>query len=111
MPSAFLFARPKTLLQAVASAPRSSGFSRRALELPSPIGRVGPRAWISMCGLNGKGRVLPHFTQMRRPNRAIQVRCCSSMNREYHKQFSHELERDMEFLVFGHGGTPFLAFP
>ena len=28
------------------------------------------------------------------------------MNREYHKQYSHELGRDMESLVFGHGGQP-----
>ena len=33
------------------------------------------------------------------------------MNREYHKWFSHELNRDMEMLVFGQGGTPILVFP
>ena len=33
------------------------------------------------------------------------------MNREYHKQYSHELGRDMESLVFGHGGQPILVFP
>ena len=27
------------------------------------------------------------------------------MNREYHKWFSPRLGRDMEMLVFGHGGT------
>jgi esterase/lipase superfamily enzyme len=33
------------------------------------------------------------------------------MNREYHKWFSHRLERDMELLVFGHSGTKVLVFP
>lgn len=33
------------------------------------------------------------------------------MNREYHKQFSRCLGRDMELLVFGHEGIPFLVFP
>src|ERR1039458_6102 len=29
----------------------------------------------------------------------------------YHKQFSHELGRDMESLVYGHAGHPVLVFP
>ena len=33
------------------------------------------------------------------------------MNREYHKNYSHELGRDMEMLVFGHGGMPLVVFP
>ena len=33
------------------------------------------------------------------------------MNREYHKDHSRELNRDMELLVFGHGGAPLLVFP
>jgi len=33
------------------------------------------------------------------------------MNREYHKWFSHNLQRDMELLVFGHGGRAVLFFP
>jgi esterase/lipase superfamily enzyme len=33
------------------------------------------------------------------------------MNREYHKWFSHDLQREMELLVFGHAGTPLLVFP
>lgn len=33
------------------------------------------------------------------------------MNREYHKWYSPALHRDMEMLVFGHGGTPVLVFP
>ena len=33
------------------------------------------------------------------------------MNREYHKWHSPALGRDMEILVFGHGGTPVLVFP
>ena len=33
------------------------------------------------------------------------------MNREYHKWFSPALGRDMELLVFGHGGMPLLVFP
>src|SRR5438067_1497281 len=40
---------------------------------------------------------------------------CSSrgktMKREYHKWFSPALGRDMELLVFGHGGLPGLVFP
>ena len=33
------------------------------------------------------------------------------MNREYHKWHSPALGRDMELLVFGHAGTPYLVFP
>ena len=33
------------------------------------------------------------------------------MNREYYKGYSQELQRDMEALVFGQGGTPTLVFP
>lgn len=33
------------------------------------------------------------------------------MNREYHNDFSHQLRRNMELLVFGTGGFPVLIFP
>ncbi|MGR9053460.1 MAG: esterase family protein [Gammaproteobacteria bacterium] len=33
------------------------------------------------------------------------------MNREYHRWYSHRLERDMELLVFGHAGAKVLVFP
>ena len=33
------------------------------------------------------------------------------MNREYHKWYSSRLQRDMELLVFGHGGRAVLFFP
>lgn len=33
------------------------------------------------------------------------------MKVEYYKEFSHELNRDMEFKVFGHAGVPCLVFP
>jgi esterase/lipase superfamily enzyme len=33
------------------------------------------------------------------------------MNREYHRWYSHRLGRDMELLVFGHGGAKVLVFP
>lgn len=33
------------------------------------------------------------------------------MNREYHKWWSPRLERDMELLIFGHGGAKVLVFP
>lgn len=33
------------------------------------------------------------------------------MNREYHHWYSPRLERDMEFLVFGHAGAKVLVFP
>lgn len=33
------------------------------------------------------------------------------MNREYHKIWSHHLQRDMELLVFGKGGAKVLVFP
>ncbi|MFL5319249.1 MAG: esterase family protein, partial [Myxococcaceae bacterium] len=33
------------------------------------------------------------------------------MNREYHKWFSERLGRDMEVLLFGHGGEPVILFP
>lgn len=33
------------------------------------------------------------------------------MNREYHRWYSPRLHRDMELLVFGHGGAKVLVFP
>jgi esterase/lipase superfamily enzyme len=33
------------------------------------------------------------------------------MNREYHKWYSSRVGREMELLVFGHGGEPVLVFP
>jgi esterase/lipase superfamily enzyme len=33
------------------------------------------------------------------------------MNREYHKWWSPQLGRDMELLIFGHGGLPVIVFP
>ena len=33
------------------------------------------------------------------------------MNREYHKWYSPSLGRDMELLLYGHGGAPMLVFP
>lgn len=33
------------------------------------------------------------------------------MNREYHRWYSHNLNRDMELLVFGHAGAKVLVFP
>ncbi len=33
------------------------------------------------------------------------------MRREYHTWFSPSLEREMEMLVFGHGGLPLIVFP
>ena len=33
------------------------------------------------------------------------------MNREYHRWWSRDLQRDMELLVFGHAGTKVLVFP
>jgi esterase/lipase superfamily enzyme len=33
------------------------------------------------------------------------------MNREHHKRYSHDLQRDMETLVFGHAGAPMVVFP
>ena len=33
------------------------------------------------------------------------------MNREYHKWYSAALQREMELLVFGSGGTPIIVFP
>lgn len=33
------------------------------------------------------------------------------MNREYHRWYSDRLQRDMELLVFGHGGAKVLVFP
>lgn len=33
------------------------------------------------------------------------------MKREYHKWYSPELAREMELLVFGHGGLPVIVFP
>jgi esterase/lipase superfamily enzyme len=33
------------------------------------------------------------------------------MQREYHRWFSHRLDRDMELLIHGHAGAPVLVFP
>ena len=33
------------------------------------------------------------------------------MHREYHRWFSHSLQREMELLFFGHDGPPMLVFP
>jgi esterase/lipase superfamily enzyme len=33
------------------------------------------------------------------------------MNREYHRWHSHHLGRDMELLIFGHAGQPYIVFP
>lgn len=33
------------------------------------------------------------------------------MNREYHRGYSHELQRDTDMLVFGNGGMPLIVFP
>lgn len=33
------------------------------------------------------------------------------MHRSYHRWHSHQLGREMELLVFGHGGTPYIVFP
>jgi esterase/lipase superfamily enzyme len=33
------------------------------------------------------------------------------MNREYHRWYTPRLGRDMELLVFGHGGAKVLVFP
>ncbi len=33
------------------------------------------------------------------------------MHREYHKWYSQSLGRDMEMLIIGHGGMPFVVFP
>jgi len=33
------------------------------------------------------------------------------MNREFHKWYSPRLRREMELLIFGHGGLPMLVFP
>ena len=33
------------------------------------------------------------------------------MRRDYHKWYSSRLDRDMELLVYGHGGLPVLVFP
>jgi hypothetical protein len=39
------------------------------------------------------------------------VTILAHMNREYRKEYSHELGRDMESLVYGHAGQPILVFP
>jgi len=33
------------------------------------------------------------------------------MRREYHRWHSHQLGREMELLLFGHGGIPYIVFP
>jgi esterase/lipase superfamily enzyme len=33
------------------------------------------------------------------------------VHRQYHRWYSHALNRDMELLVFGHAGAPYLVFP
>jgi esterase/lipase superfamily enzyme len=45
------------------------------------------------------------------PNAGQSVTILAHMNREYRKEYSHELGRDMESLVYGHAGQPILVFP
>jgi esterase/lipase superfamily enzyme len=45
------------------------------------------------------------------PKAVRSVTILAQMNREYNKQYSHELGRDMESLVYGHAGQPILVFP
>ena len=45
------------------------------------------------------------------PNSSGSVTILAHMNREYHKQYSRELGRDMEALIYGHAGQPLLVFP
>ena len=33
------------------------------------------------------------------------------MHTQYYKEYSHNLQRDMEFKVYGHAGLPFIVFP
>ena len=33
------------------------------------------------------------------------------MYTEYYKEYSYNLDRDMEFKVYGHAGIPFIVFP
>ena len=33
------------------------------------------------------------------------------MHTQYYKEYSHHLQRDMEFKVYGHAGLPFIVFP
>ena len=33
------------------------------------------------------------------------------MHTQYYKEYSHNLNRDMEFQVYGHAGLPFVVFP
>ena len=33
------------------------------------------------------------------------------MHTRYYKEYSHNLQRDMEFKVYGHAGLPFIVFP
>ena len=33
------------------------------------------------------------------------------VNIKYYKEYSHHLNRDMEFKVYGHSGQPILIFP
>ena len=47
--------------------------------------------------------------QMPKVGRSVTI--FAHMNREYKKQYSHELGRDMESLVYGHAGQPILVFP
>jgi esterase/lipase superfamily enzyme len=82
----------------------------RVLRLPSgKILRL--RKW------DGAGGESPPFSAARaaRVNRAslkiADHKTLLTMNREFHKAYSQELQRDMEALVFGHAGMPLVVFP
>src|SRR5215510_4512054 len=45
------------------------------------------------------------------PRTRSQYRLSDPMTRDHHKWFSRSLNRDMELLVFGHGGPPMIVFP
>jgi len=46
-----------------------------------------------------------------RPPTKHQLKATNRMHREYHRWHSQSLNRDMELLVFGHGGARVLVFP
>ena len=64
-----------------------------------------------------RANIVPLDVQKRRVFAPMQgrggrrLRKSLGMNREYHKFYSHPLQRDMEFLVYGHAGIPLLVFP
>lgn len=103
--------------------PRSSLFQQDGLHLAGKGYRIlseGVARWLDLVGCwsgpvpgalaKAPGTdLLPRTLRLHRPSRGLEEG--GEIRREYHRWHSPVLGRDMELLVFGHGGERVLVFP